>query len=78
MTWKASLANGFIREICREAGICVSSFYNYYPAKKALLDRVIGDRGAHMRYPLQLDQEKIGMTSLLLFFENLTTCSVND
>jgi AcrR family transcriptional regulator len=47
-----------IRELCREAGIRESSFYNHYPAKQALLDRVLAEVGAHMRSPRLLEGQR--------------------
>ena len=69
-----------IRAICREAGIRESSFYNHYPSKQALRDRVLAETDAHVvstDYPLQPDQETTGMTSLQLLLASLATCSVN-
>jgi len=60
-----------IRELCREAGIRESSFYNHYPAKQALLDRVMAEIGAHMRSPRLLERQeelwdRLGLEELLV------------
>jgi AcrR family transcriptional regulator len=46
-----------IREICREAGIRESSFYNHYPSKQSLLERVITEVGAYMHSPRLLERQ---------------------
>lgn len=46
-----------IREICREADIRESSFYNHYPSKRSLLERVIAEVGAYMRSPRLLERQ---------------------
>jgi len=60
-----------IREICRQAGIRESSFYNHYPSKQALLDRVLEEIGAHMRSPRLLERQdelwaRMGLEPLLV------------
>ena len=59
-----------IRELCRGAGIRESSFYNHYPSKLSLLERVITEVASYMRSPRLLERQpecwsRLGLAGLL-------------